>query len=300
MRAGLRNPVKIVVKVRGDHGNGDAVTEKRTPASLRTTYILASPLQRLAILPHLLSKEQPQKTIIYFSNCASVDYYAPLFPRILQDKNGKYAVVPLHGKLSSTVRARNFKKFVDTATPCVLLTTDLAARGLDVPSVDLVIQIDAPTDPKAFLHRCGRAGRAGRRGLAVIFLSPGREEDYLPFLAVRKTPVSEYDIAKPTEEETAGTVQRMREMVLQDRAMHEKGTKAFVSHIRAYSKHQTPSIFRVDEMDWQDLVNAFALVRLPKMPELKGKEITIGLDVDVSPQLPQFLAYPSVANLESR
>ena len=50
--------------------------------------------------------------------------------------------------------------------------------------VDLVVQIDPPSDPKVFLHRCGRAGRAGRRGLAVTFLTPGREEDYVSFLAV--------------------------------------------------------------------------------------------------------------------
>ncbi|TGZ83185.1 ATP-dependent rRNA helicase spb4 [Ascodesmis nigricans] len=283
IRAGLRNPVKIVVKVRGDHGTADAVTEKRTPASLKMSYIIANSTTRLALLRKLLDTETPQKTIIYFSNCASVDYYAPLFPRIINDRNGRYAIVSLHGKLSSTVRARNFKKFVETATPCILLTTDLAARGLDVPAVDMVIQIDAPTDPKAFLHRCGRAGRAGRRGLAVIFLSPGCEEDYLPFLAVRKTPVTPHEITADavTEEDVKGMVKRMREFVLTDRGMYEKGTKAFVSHVRAYSKHQTPSIFRIQEVDWSELVEAFALIRLPKMPELKGKDITLDVDVNM-------------------
>lgn len=220
-----------------------------------------------------------------------MDYYAPLFPHILQDRVGKYAIVPLHGKLPSNVRAKNFKKFIETATPCIMLTTDLAARGLDVAEVDLVIQIDPPQDPKAFLHRCGRAGRAGRKGTAITFLSPGSEEDYVPFLAVRKTPVHLYtglpaEVTDPVKMEggVKDMVVRLREQVLNDRALHEKGTKAFVSHVRAYSKHQTPSIFKVEEVDWRDLVEAFALVKVPRMPELKNADVKLDIALDVSPR----------------
>lgn len=293
VRTGLRNPVKIVVKVRGEN------EEKRTPASLEMAYQLATPAQRLIYIQRIMSKEAasmfptgniPQKTIVYFSNCAAVDYFTSLFPTMLGANGGSYSIVPLHGKMNASMRQRNFLRYGACSTPAILLTTDLAARGLDIPEVDLVIQIDAPTDPKVFLHRCGRAGRAGRKGLAILFLSPGREEGYLDFLEVRKTPVESLLLPgnlndTPEQEEIMKTVTAMREVVMKDRALHEKGMKAFVSHVRAHSKHQTASIFRVSDIQWKDLAESYALLRMPKMPELKklttGK-IDLGLDIDVS------------------
>lgn len=186
-------------------------------------------------------------------------------------------LIPLHGKQSPSVRSRNFTKFYSSSSQkCILLTTDLAARGLDIPAVDLVIQLDGPpTDPKVFLHRCGRAGRAGRRGTAVLFLNPGREEEYVDFLTVRKTPVTRFQLLACSQEtvksETAQIVQRMRECVRTDRAIWEKGLKGFVSYVRAYTKHMTQSIFRVRDIDWSSLVEAFALLTIPAMPELRAK-----------------------------
>jgi len=291
VRAGLRNPVKVVVKVRGEH------EEKRTPASLDMAYQLATPSQRLIYIGRILSpaaasifpsSQLPLKTIIYFSNCAAVDYYTSLFPAVLRDTADTYSIVPLHGKMNASMRTRNFNRYVTSSSPAILLTTDLAARGLDIPEVDLVIQLDAPTDPKVFLHRCGRAGRAGRRGLAILFLSTGREEGYIDFLDVRKTPVSPLQLPTslsnaPAAEEVAAAINAMRTIVLKDRGLYEKGMKAFVSHVRAHSKHQTASIFRVVDIEWKDLADSYALLRMPRMPELKKQgtdKIELGVDVD--------------------
>lgn len=177
-------------------------------------------------------------------------------------------------------------KYITTTSPTILLTTDVAARGLDIPQVDLVVQVDPPSDPKVFLHRCGRAGRAGRRGLSVIFLQPGREEDYIPFLEIRKTPIS--ILTKPnvtiTDDDAKLVTARIRKEVLADRALYDKGQRAFVSWVKAYSKHQASSIFRVADLDWTDLGNAWGLIRLPKMPELKNWEgdKTLGVKLDMS------------------
>ncbi|EER42482.1 ATP-dependent rRNA helicase SPB4 [Histoplasma capsulatum H143] len=186
IRVGLRNPIKIAVKVKGA-----GLEDKRTPASLQMTYLLTPPTHKLPAVKYILStlSPTPQRSILYFSTCAAVDYYQHILPCILPDR---FTTIPLHGKHPPQVRQKNFTRFVNSITSSILLTTDVAARGLDIPAVDLVIQIDPPTDPKAFLHRCGRAGRAGRRGLSVIFLHPGREEDYIAFLNVRKTPVTEF------------------------------------------------------------------------------------------------------------
>ena len=182
------------------------------------------------------------------------------------------------------MREKNFAAFANSAMPSILLTTDVAARGLDIPQVDLVVQVDPPTDPKVFLHRCGRAGRAGRKGLSVIFLQPGREEDYLAFLEVRKTPVTPLGLPgkEITKEDAKHVTAAIRKVLLADRALHDKAQRGFVSWVKSYSKHQASSIFRITELDWEDLGHAWGLLKLPKMPELKKWEgdKTLGTKVD--------------------
>ena len=271
VRVGLRNPVKIAVKVKS-HATGE-VAESRTPASLEMHYIVCAASHRLPTIAKLLSglKSTPGKTMIYLSSCAAVDYMQHVLPCLLSPV---FCIVPLHGKHPPSVRTKNFGIFSSANRPSILLTTDVAARGLDIPQVDLVLQNDPPTDPKVFLHRCGRAGRAGRRGMSILFLLPGREEDYVRFLAVRKTPVSLVEQPDtnitPTQAEDAAS--KIRQVVTQDRALHDKAQRGFVSWVRAYSKHQTSSIFRVEDIDWADQGKAWGLLKLPKMPELKGWE----------------------------
>ena len=251
-------------------------------SSLKMTYLLTAPHHKLPAVSQILStiSPTPQKTILYFSTCASVDYFSHILPTLLPQDT---VTIPLHGKHPPAARQKNFTRFVTSLTPTVLLTTDVAARGLDIPSVDLVIQIDPPTDPKAYLHRCGRAGRAGRRGTSIILLHPGREEDYIPFLDVRKTPAIPLDTPQINIPDTLAdsTTSSIRKTVLTDRALHDKAQKAFVSWVRSYSKHQASSIFRVADLDWEMLGRAWGLLKLPRMPELKGFEGDVGLGVEV-------------------
>jgi len=249
------------------------------------SYVLTPPTHKFPVLLSILSQldPSPQKTIVYLSTCAAVDYFQHILTAILPKQ---FDLVPLHGKHPANVRQKNFSRFITATSPMVLLTTDVAARGLDIPQVDLVVQIDPPSDPKVFLHRCGRAGRAGRKGLSVIFLQPGREEDYVPFLEIRKTPIT--PLSKPainiTDAAAQEVIKRMRKEVLADRAHYDKGQRGFVSWVKAYSKHQASSIFRVADLDWTELGNSWGLVRLPKMPELKkwDGDKTLGIKLDLS------------------
>ena len=249
-----------------------------TPASLR--------LPNLARLLSTLDPA-PSKSILYLSTCAAVDYFQHVLPSILPTRDRQsFTLVPLHGKHPPNIRQKNFARFANAVTPAILLTTDVAARGLDIPQVDLVVQIDPPTDPKVFLHRCGRAGRAGRKGLSVVFLLPGREEDYIPFLDVRKTPVKSLELPgiAVSVSDADAAIEEMRKVVLTDRAFHDKAQRAFVSWVKSYSKHQASSIFRITDINWEDMGKAWGLLKLPKMPELKrwNGDNALGLKIDFS------------------
>jgi superfamily II DNA/RNA helicase len=75
----------------------------------------------------------------------------------------------IHGDLRQEVRERALKRFSEGKLP-VLVATDVAARGLDIDELDIVIQADPPPDPKTYLHRSGRTARAGAAGLAVTLV----------------------------------------------------------------------------------------------------------------------------------
>ncbi|RKF61532.1 ATP-dependent rRNA helicase spb4 [Golovinomyces cichoracearum] len=279
IRVGLRNPVKITVKVKSPSG-----PDKRTPASLQMSYLITPPSHKLPAILSLLTElhQTPQKTIVYFSTCAAVDYFQQILSKLFPKS---FTLISLHGKQSPAVRTRNFNKYTTSITPSILLTTDVVARGLDIPQVDLVIQFDPPLDPKVFLHRCGRAGRAGRRGLSIIFLMPGSEEDYILFLSIRQTPITLLQTPKViiTENDAKAFISKIRTLVLSDRAFYDKGQRAFVSWVKAYKKHEASSIFRLADLEWSELGDSWGLVKLPKMPELKSWEgdRTLGVKVDM-------------------
>jgi len=107
----------------------------------------------------------PKKVIIYLSSCASVDYFSHIFQSFLPKS---YLLIPLHRKQSPNTgtQSKSFAKFIGSF---IKKHSTHTARGLDIPAVDLVVQLDGPpTDPKVFLHRCGRAGRGAERNCCLV------------------------------------------------------------------------------------------------------------------------------------
>ncbi|AEO61430.1 hypothetical protein MYCTH_2084467 [Thermothelomyces thermophilus ATCC 42464] len=277
---GLLYPHKITVRVKSLKDGGE-IQERKTPMSLQMSYIITPASQKIPALCQLLDKLEPRpaRSIVFFSTCFAVKYFARVLHGVLPPG---FSIISLHGKLEPQVREKNYERFVNATSPTVLLTTDIAARGLDIPQVDLVVQHDPPTDTKVFIHRCGRAGRAGRRGLAVVMLQPGHEEGYVQLLEVRQTPIT--PLTRPsisvTDAEAELVSSKIRDQAKADREIFQLAQRAFVSWARSYMEHQATSIFRVSELDWVDLAKGYGLLELPKMPEVKGLDRSLGLGID--------------------
>lgn len=274
-RAGLRNPVRVVIKVASEQG------KRVIPASLSSYYEILPPGEKLTRLIELLSRESG-KFIVYFLTCACVDYYRRLpLHRMLsaaanhvndsvqhvgeETKNGR-PFIALHGKMTQNRREKSLAQFT-TSKAGVLLCTDVAARGIDIPDVDWVVQFDAPQDPDAYIHRVGRTARLGRDGKSVIFLGES-EESYVDFLELRKCPMVRY------ERETSNTLVHeiesiVKEATLADRAVLEASELAFLSYIRAYKEHRCRFLFKLDEVDINGIADSFGLLRLPRFYEFK-------------------------------
>ena len=101
------------------------------------------------------------------------------------------AAAGLHGNKGQSTRTRALEGFADGSVP-VLVATDIAARGIDVDDVSLVVHVDPPAEHKAYLHRSGRTARAGAEGSVVTIVLPGQERDVKDLLrkaAITATPV---------------------------------------------------------------------------------------------------------------
>nr|XP_006819939.1 PREDICTED: ATP-dependent RNA helicase DDX55-like [Saccoglossus kowalevskii] len=161
----------------------------------------------------------------------------------------------------------------------VMVCTDVMARGIDILDVEWVIQYDPPTSATAFVHRCGRTARIGKAGNALVLLTPN-EDTYIEFIAInQRVPLQKCDALEDLE--VVDVLEILKKMSMKDRAVFEKGTRAFVSFVQFYSKHECKLIFRVKDLDFGRLARGFALLKLPKMPELKGKNVSGFQSVDM-------------------
>jgi len=302
-RAGLRNPVRVAVAVTHkaaaaadedatETGRGtlkkksSSLEEEKsntntnqhqqiTPSTLTVQYRVVDTSEKLPQLAAFLASHPTEKIIVYFLTCACVDYFTTVLPRLAACK--KLSFHALHGRMKQAARETTLASFAG-ATSGVLLATDVAARGLDIPDVHWVVQHDPPQDPSAFVHRCGRTARMGRSGSALAFLTRA-ELPYVDFLKLRKIPLTEqtpedFDtLGLSTSEEGKTSLKNaltfLRKESESDRAVMEAGTKAFVSYIRAYKEHHCKYIFRLEDVPLGRLAASFALLKLPRMPEAK-------------------------------
>ncbi|XP_049593509.1 ATP-dependent RNA helicase DDX55 isoform X1 [Syngnathus scovelli] len=258
VRAGLRNPVRIVVKEKGVAADGAA---RRTPSRLCNYYTVCRAEDKFNQLVAFLRQHKHQKQLVFFSTCACVEY----FGRALETLVKKVPVHCIHGKMKDK-RNKIFADFRAVKSG-ILVCTDVMARGIDIPDVNWVLQYDPPSSASAFVHRCGRTARIGNRGNALVFLLP-MEESYVNFLSInQKCPLQKM----PAVSDVVDVMAKVKALAQADRAVFEKGMKAFVSYVQAYAKHECSLIFRVKDLDFPSLARGFALLRLPKMPELRGK-----------------------------
>lgn len=112
-----------------------------------------------------------------------------------------YGAVPLNGQMSQDKRSGMLKKFKQRNRN-ILIATDVASRGLDIPHVDVVINYDIPTHSKDYIHRVGRTARAGRAGKACTFVSQYDLELYLRIEHLLGKKLPKYE----TEEEIVMTL----------------------------------------------------------------------------------------------
>ena len=133
-------------------------------STLQQYYLFMPFAHKDTYLVHL-ANEQAGQTIIVFTRTVHDAQRLAILLRLLG-----FSAIPLHGQLSQTARLGALTKF-KAGGRSIMVCTDVAARGLDIPAVDLVVNFDIPTHSKDYIHRVGRTARAGRPGRSVTLVT---------------------------------------------------------------------------------------------------------------------------------
>lgn len=149
-RASLKDPMRVSV----------TSNKYQTVSTLLQHYVFIPAMHRDTYLVHLVH-EFAGRSIIIFTHTVRDAQRVAIMLRALG-----FGAIPLHGQLNQTARMGALNKFKEK-TRDILVATDVAARGLDIPTVDVVLNYDLPLDSKTYIHRVGRTARAGKSGRAI-------------------------------------------------------------------------------------------------------------------------------------
>jgi ATP-dependent RNA helicase DDX47/RRP3 len=152
-RASLTDPVKV--EVSGKYA---------TVSTLLQNYLFIPAKLKDCYLTYMLNELSSSTAIVFVSTCVNAQRLA------LMLRNLGFPAIPIHGQLGQAHRLGALNKF-KAGERNILIATDVASRGLDIPTVDVVVNYDVPANSKDYIHRVGRTARAGRSGKSITMIT---------------------------------------------------------------------------------------------------------------------------------
>jgi len=226
-----------------------------TVEGLEQGYVTVPSDQRFLLLFTFLKKNKNKKIMVFFSSCNSVKFHSELLNYI------DIPVMDIHGRQKQQKRTTTFFSFCKQ-TKGVLLCTDVAARGLDIPAVDWIIQFDPPDDPKEYIHRVGRTARGDKgTGRALLFLTP-EETGFLRYLKAAKVTLNEYEFPM---KKLANVQSQLQRLIEKNYYLNCVARDAYRSYLLAYASHSLRDIFNVHELDLAAVGRAFGFTAPPRV-----------------------------------
>ncbi|RIB05328.1 P-loop containing nucleoside triphosphate hydrolase protein [Gigaspora rosea] len=210
-RASLNNPVKI------------EVSSKYSTVSTLLQYYLFFPLKHKdCYLVYLCNELAGNSLIIFTRTCSDTQRLALLL------RNLGFPAIPLHGQLSQSKRLGSLNKF-KAGNRNILVATDVASRGLDIPLVDVVINYDIPSNSKDYIHRVGRTARAGRSGKSITLVTQYDVEFYQRIEQVIGKQMELFPIGSKEDvlllQERVSEAQRIATLEMKEEQQQKKGSK---------------------------------------------------------------------------
>ncbi|KAL2404668.1 ATP-dependent RNA helicase HAS1 [Exophiala dermatitidis] len=235
--------------------NVDHTKEHSTVEGLEQGYVICDSDKRFLLLFSFLKRNLKKKVIVFMSSCNCVKYHAELLNYI------DLPVLELHGNLKQQKRTNTFFEFCN-AKAGILVCTDVAARGLDIPAVDWIVQFDPPDDPRDYIHRVGRTARgANGKGRSLMFLQPN-EVGFLSHLKEARVPVVEFDFPA---KKLLNIQSQLEKLISQNYYLNKSAKDGYRSYLQAYASHSLRSVFDVNKLDLVKVAKSFGFATPPRV-----------------------------------
>jgi len=254
-RLSLTKPVLVSV-----HENSITTT----PDQLRQSYIVADVEHKVNILWSFLKAHRRKKTVVFLASCKQTKYYHEMFQRL---KPGM-SVLALYGSLHQLRRMAIYDQFC-AKDAAVLFATDIAARGLDFPGVNWVVQLDCPEDSTTYTHRAGRTARNESYGEALLVLTESEESGMVRQLQAARIPVEKIEV-NPSKQQTID--RKMAAFLASDKALKESAQRAFISYIKSVNIMKNKNVFNVNSISLTKFAESLGLATTPRVRFLERQE----------------------------
>ena len=202
------------------------------PKQLVQHYIECELQDKIDILFSFLKSHQTKKIIVFASTVKQVAFLHTVFKQL----SLPIKLFKLAGRMSQTIRREMFDGFTSSKA-AVLFATDIAARGLDFPRVDFVIQLDAPISKAFYIHRMGRTARNEADGKSIVFVTP-QEKEHLDFLFDPESlETGSLKEMKINPDKIVTIRQQLAALVSHDTNLKQAAMKYFQTYIKHVYKH---------------------------------------------------------------
>ena len=225
-----------------------------TVSTLEQGYLKIDADKKFLFLFTFFKKNKNSKILVFFATCKEVEFYSSLLNYV------DVPVLSITGEYKQQKRSTTFMEFCSLEQG-ILLCTDVAQRGLDIPDVDWVIQYDPPHDPEEYLHRVGRTARgANKVGKALLMIMPN-EINFIRMLHLYKIKLDEFQFP---EKKLAKVQEQLEKLVnKKDKFLLNLATDAYRAYIHSYHANTDKDTFDLEKLDLLKVCKSFGLISPP-------------------------------------
>lgn len=241
-----------------------------TPETLIQKYTVINLEQKLSFLWSFIKNHKRFKTLVFIATCKQTKFIHDLFCRM---KPG-VSIIALYGKLHQDRRFATYEK-IKKVRSCVLLATDVAARGLDIPDVDWVVQLDCPADVDTYIHRVGRTARLENPGRSLMVLMPNEKKYMLDKLMKHRTKIPIEEVPTTREKHLQYIDEVVQSKLIEDVNLKEEAKKAFNCYIKSMLNSHFCHLFDAKQFNFIAYAKSLGLAVTPRSRSLERLGISI-------------------------
>ena len=225
-----------------------------TVSTLTQGFLKIDADKKFLFLFTFIKKNKNSKMLIFFATCKEVEFFSTLLNYV------DVPVLSITGEYKQQKRSTTYMEFCSMEKG-ILLCTDVAQRGLDIPNIDWVIQYDPPKDPEEYLHRVGRTARgADKSGKALLMILPN-ELNFIRMLQLYKIKMDEFQFP---EKKLAKIQEQFEKLVnKKDKYLLNLSTDAYRAYIHSYNAQTDKDTFNLEKLDLLKVCKSFGLISPP-------------------------------------